>query len=83
MRHFAALLKDQGWQVEYQKLDDKRAHKSISESISKALKRHKCKKIVMTEAAEYRLQQSLLQLRDSLDCPFDILEDDRFYEPGQ
>ncbi|MEM7259478.1 MAG: cryptochrome/photolyase family protein, partial [Pseudomonadota bacterium] len=78
MRHFAELLSSKGWQVEYHKLDDKRAPKSISQSIKAAQKRHQCERIVITEAAEYRLQQSLLDLQSAVKADMQILEDTRF-----
>ncbi len=78
MRHFAQLLQEKGWQVDYLKLTDGHRYKTIEQSINAAVKRHKCQRVVITEAAEYRLQQSLLQLKDALSYPMDILEDTRF-----
>ena len=78
MRQFATLLQSKGWQVEYLRLTDKRCPQSIDESIARAVSKHKCKQVVMTEAGEYRLQQSLLALQETLSCPMQILEDKRF-----
>ncbi len=78
MRHFGALLESKGWQVDYIKLTDKGCPKSIPQSIKRAVKKHTCTSIVMTEAAEYRLQQSLLSLQSESKIPFTLLQDTRF-----
>ncbi len=78
MRHFAALLESKGWQVDYIKLNSKNGPASIPQSIERAVKRHKCKSVVLTEAAEYRLQQSLVALQCKSKTPVTILEDTRF-----
>ena len=78
MRHFARELENDGWFVDYRKLDDNNASGSIAESIEAAIHYHQCEKIVMTEAGEYRLQQQLLSLQSSAQVPMDLLEDSRF-----
>lgn len=81
MRHFAELLTSKGWQVDYLTLDTPKAPRSIDQSITTAIKRHKCERIVITEAAEYRLQQSLLALQNKVNAEMQILEDTRFMCP--
>ena len=78
MRHFAALLESKGWQVDYIKLTDKGCPTSIPQSIKRAIKKHACTSVVVTEAAEYRLQQSLLSLQSESKIPFTLLQDTRF-----
>lgn len=78
MRHFARELKNDGWLVDYQKLDKDGAIHTISDSIEAAVSRHRCKRIVMTEAGEYRLQQQLMALQSAVKIPMDLLEDSRF-----
>jgi deoxyribodipyrimidine photolyase-related protein len=52
MRHFGALLESKGWRVDYIKLTDKGCPKSIPQSITRAVKKHACTSVVMTEAVE-------------------------------
>ena len=78
MRHFAAELTDAGWAVDYVKLDDRENSGSLAGELERALGRHECDQVLVTEPGEWRLSRNLEDLRDRLDMPLDILEDDRF-----
>jgi deoxyribodipyrimidine photolyase-related protein len=70
MRHFAEGLRAQGWRVDYVKLDDTGNTNSLKSEIARAQTRHSISDVVMTEAAEWRLQQEL--------ADFNPIEDTRF-----
>ncbi len=77
MRHFAVTLQQQGWTVDYIKLDDTNNPGDLITSISSALTRHQCDRILITEAGEWRLQQALQKLPDTV-AATTIVEDTRF-----
>jgi deoxyribodipyrimidine photolyase-related protein len=70
MRHFAEELRQEGWTVDYIKLDDSANTQSLPGEIERAKKRHRMSNVIMTEAGEWRLRELL--------APYDPLEDDRF-----
>lgn len=78
MRHFAAELRADGWVVDYVTLDQPDNAGSLFGEAARAVKRHACARLVMTEPGEWRLKQETDTWSDLLDCPVDILEDDRF-----
>lgn len=81
MRHFAASLEKQGWQVDYVRLDAENNSGSLSGEVHRALKRHKKGRVLVTEPGEWRLLQAFKDLREELDVAVEILEDDRFICP--
>jgi len=83
MRHFKQRLLDEGWTVVYRQLDDKNCPNSIVDSIQQAIAEHECQQVVMTNAGEYRLQESLAALQSKLDLPMTMLEDTRFLCTGE
>ena len=78
MRHFAAALAEAGWTVDYVKLEDAGNSGSITGELERALARHDCQAAAVTEPGEWRLLQACHDLRNRLEVPLDILEDDRF-----
>jgi len=77
MRHFAKVLQQQGYQVHY--LDYKAGVASLYQAVCNTFALYpQLENLVVTEAAEYRLQQELLQFESRLNKPVTILEDDRF-----
>jgi deoxyribodipyrimidine photolyase-related protein len=70
MRHFAEELRALGWQVDYVKLKDDGNTGSLKSEITRAQARHNITNVVITEAAEWRLQQEL--------SIFSPIEDTRF-----
>jgi deoxyribodipyrimidine photolyase-related protein len=77
MRHFAQTLREQGHQVHYIHYTAKVTSLYQAACDTFALYPH-LNRLVVTEAAEYRLQQELLQFETRLNLPVSILEDDRF-----
>jgi deoxyribodipyrimidine photolyase-related protein len=70
MRHFAEEMRCLGWHVDYVRLDDPANTGALKSEIMRAKVRHHVENVVITEAAEWRLQQALSE--------FNPLEDTRF-----
>ena len=73
MRHFAAELRADGWQVDYVKLDDPGNTGTLKDEVQRALIRHDLSRVVATEPGEWRL---LDQMRGWPETQ--LLTDDRF-----
>ena len=78
MRHFAAELRDAGWQVDYVKLTDADNSGSFTGEVARAVERHDPRAIHIVEAGEWRVQQAIEEWPDKFDCEIEILPDDRF-----
>ncbi|MCY6381542.1 cryptochrome/photolyase family protein [Hoeflea prorocentri] len=78
MRHFAAVLEEEGWHIEYIRLDDPENTKSFTGEIERALDRQPVERIVVTEPGEWRLLEQFRQWSQRFGVPVDILTDDRF-----
>lgn len=78
MRHFAADLAEDGMTVDYVRLDDAGNTGSFGGEVERALKRHGCGRIVVTEAGEYRVQRMLEGWEEAFGVPVEIRSDDRF-----
>ena len=74
MRHFAARLVEDGWRVEYSRLDDAANTGSIPGELLRNADKHGTSAVLATEPGEFRLIDALRE------CPLDvtILDDDRF-----
>lgn len=78
MRHFAEELEENGYKVEYVKLDDAKNTGSLIEELQRFSDKYKPKKIIVTEPSEYRVLEFYNQVKDSLKTEIEIREDDRF-----
>ncbi len=78
MRHFAQALEADGFRVAYTAYDDPDNTGSLRDEVARALKGGTCDRVVVTEAGEYRLRAEISQWAESLDCPVEVREDDRF-----
>jgi deoxyribodipyrimidine photolyase-related protein len=68
MRHFANLLRQLGWRIDYITLGDSQNTGSLTGEIERAKARHGITHVIMTEPSEWRVKQALLhvmQLEDS------------------
>ncbi len=75
MRHFAEELRNDGWTVDYVNLDHPDNTGSLVGELERAMDRHGCARVIMTEPGEWRLLDELRQLPD---IDLEILDDDRF-----
>ncbi len=78
MRHFASELARDDWNVDYIALDTPENSGSIVGEIERALERHDCECVLVTEPGEWRLAEALRELEARLPVPMHLLEDDRF-----
>lgn len=78
MRHFAEACSNDGWTVDYVRLDDEGNSGSFTGELERALKRHKIKRVRITEPSEYRVLKDVEDWQENLDCAVDIKADDRF-----
>ena len=78
MRHFAEHLKNAGWSVEYTRLDDHENTGSFTGEAERALERHGCAEIIVTEPGEWRVLEAMRTWQDRFGVPVRILDDDRF-----
>lgn len=71
MRHFVQELKDNGYKVDYVKLDDKSNTQHFKSELQRAIKRHQAQEVLLTQPGEYRVAQALQDI-------VTFLDDDRF-----
>ena len=74
MRHFAERLTDDGWSVDYARLDGNDTPDSIGAALLAAAERHGADEVIATEPGEWRLIRQL----ESLPLKVRLIEDDRF-----
>ncbi len=78
MRHFAAELEAEGWQVDYVRLLDPQNTGSFAGEIARAAKRHSASAVRIVEPGEWRVMEDLRALAARLPVSLEILPDDRF-----
>ena len=78
MRHFANELEQNGWRVDYVKLDDADNSSSFTGEIERAIEEYKPKSIAVTEPSEWRGKQDVEAWADKFNLTVDILPDERF-----
>ena len=78
MRHFAQELQNDGWQVEYIKLDDDGNSGSFKGEVERVLSRHAIERITVTEPAEWRVMSNIKSWSQTFSCKVEILPDNRF-----
>lgn len=78
MRHFAEELQEEGYKIEYVKLDDKDNSGSFTNEIERFSKKYNTKKVIITEPSEYRVLEDIRSWSDKLSCNVEIKKDDRF-----
>ncbi|KKO47195.1 deoxyribodipyrimidine photolyase [Arsukibacterium ikkense] len=77
MRHFAEVLRQQGYQVSY--LDYQQGFDSLTAAVQHTLQQQpQLQAIMLTECGEYRLQQEINSWHNRFQLPLDMLADDRF-----
>lgn len=78
MRHHALALEAAGWRVDYVGLDDPDNSGSFTGEVARALARHGCDRIIVTEAGEWRVAAMLDAWETLFGVPVDIRTDTRF-----
>ena len=78
MRHFAQELCANGWTVDYIKFGSPDNCAGFSGQVAHAIDKHHPARVIVTEAAEWRVAQIIQGWKSLFDIPVDILPDDRF-----
>lgn len=81
MRHFADELERAGFAVRYVRYEESMA--SLTEALRCAVKEISPARVVLTEAAEYRVLQMQKDWTEALDVDVEIRGDDRFFCPHE
>ncbi len=83
MRHFAAELKADGYDVRYTKIDDKENSGDLFGEVKKVCSAEEIDRLVVCEPGEWRLLEKMKGWQKKLNIPVEIREDDRFYATHQ
>ncbi|MFW5680033.1 MAG: cryptochrome/photolyase family protein [Pseudomonadota bacterium] len=78
MRHFAAELAADDIPVDYVRLDDASNRGSFTDEVARALKRHGCERVVVTEPGEWRVRRMMDGWAEKFGVEVEIRADDRF-----
>ena len=78
MRHFAADLVEEGFNVEYLKIEDRKNSGILELELEQAVQRIGCERVVVTKPGDYKNLLRLRQLSGRLGVEIELLEDDRF-----
>lgn len=78
MRHFAAALRQRGYPVFYQQLDDGDAAPDLAAVVRRVIERVRPERLVITACGEYRLAAEIAQWPTRLGLTVEVRDDDRF-----
>ncbi|MCK0104956.1 cryptochrome/photolyase family protein [Marinobacter sp. S0848L] len=78
MRHFAQVLEEHGWRVQYQPYHPNNPAQSLQQVIATAVQQHQPKRLITTECGEWRLHRQISQWHKALGIPVEIRPDTRF-----
>ena len=79
MRHFAEHLRGRNVDVAYTKLDDADNSGTLAGELSKAIKQHNPKALVMTAPGDWRVLQQLRAVAKQHSLPLDVRDDTHFF----
>ena len=79
MRAFSNHLKDNNFNVDYYKLDDKNNTQDLVENLKQLIKKHDIKKFEYQLPDEYRIDQQLSEFCKSLDIESEAFSTEHFY----
>lgn len=84
MRHFVTELAEDGWTVDYVKLDDPENAGSFTGELARALERYDVDEVRCVKAGEWRVLSMQEEWADRFDVPVTLYDDDRFiYGTGE
>ena len=78
MRHFAMLLKQKGYVLEYIKLDDPKNTGSLIGEVKRLHKKRCFERLVVMQPSEYRLFEEINDWTNQLPLSIEITQDNRF-----
>jgi deoxyribodipyrimidine photolyase-related protein len=79
MRHFAAALRAEGFDVRYIRLDDGAPCASFTDALMRTLAETGASRVVVTEPGEYRVLEMMRGWEAMAPVPVEMRADDRFY----
>lgn len=77
MRHFAAQLRQRGWEVDYRRWDED-PEPALCEVLAARLERDRPARLVMVEAGEWRVEQGIREVCRRQATPLDVRDDLHF-----
>ena len=78
MRHFAEVLRSDGWRLEYRTLTETGQTGSFTAEVERAVRLHAPERIVVTSPGEWRVLDAMRTWQERVGVPVEIREDDRF-----
>jgi deoxyribodipyrimidine photolyase-related protein len=78
MRHFAELLRQEGFNVDYMMLEDDGNTQSFTGEITRAISRHQIEELYVTSPSEWRVAEIVRYWADQMPARVFIRADDRF-----
>ena len=78
MRHHAQALREDGWIVDYVRLDELGNTGSFNGELGRAITRHNATHVALTEPSEWRVLEMARRWPDSFPVHVEIVEDGRF-----
>lgn len=79
MRHFAEALRERGYRLTYQKLDDANAEQTLGAALTRTIRELRPAQLLMTAPGDWRVLQALRVVSRSEALPLDIRPDRHFY----
>lgn len=79
MRHFAEALRNRGWPLHYQRLDDDAALPTLAAALQAAVARQQPQGLVMTAPGDARVLAELRQTARAAGVPLDVRDDRHFF----
>ncbi len=83
MRNFASVLKEQGHQVKYFRIDDPDNPQNLKTLIKDQIKKVNAAKFEYQYPDEYRLDQQLQEISRELEIPTEVFDSEHFYTERQ
>jgi deoxyribodipyrimidine photolyase-related protein len=78
MRHFCAALRDDGYPVDYRRMDDPENRGSLAAELHRAAKAWHPEGIILVQPGEWRVQEQLIQAAEEIGVPLEIRPDHHF-----
>ena len=79
MRHFAQALSDQGWRMDYQRIDEPDACESLADRLRQSLQTHQPSEVWVTAPGEWRVLQALRWVVQQAGLELQVQDDEHFY----
>ena len=79
MRAFAQTLRERGWPLHHQHLDDPQAVPSLAEALARDVRALQPQALVMTAPGDWRVLQALRGVAKDLGLPLDLRDDRHFF----